>query len=127
MLAFLKNFRVFNRFLVALFVFSAITTAGAAESHRNSEASEHAGHLSMVADGATDAGGLTQSPMQQDTGHADHCTFDALCVTGGAWSVSGQHMVMPPARVSTARLIPRTAFLKGLRPRPELRPPRHDS
>lgn len=118
--------RALARLLAALFVLSAVTTAGAAQSHRNSEAAEHHARLSGGVAGVGDAGNLAQAPLKHDGGHSSHCAFDAHCVTGGAWSTSGQVSVMPPMRRPAVAVVHPAALPDGLRPPPELRPPRHD-
>jgi hypothetical protein len=136
MLAIIKSSRTLRCFLLAAFVFSlttaafvfSLTTAAdAADLHWAGAAdSEHAAHATETAHTAA-PDMSAQPPAEHDSNHENHCSMDALCITG-AWTLTGHpSVVRPTARTSVAGLLPPDAPVKGLRPRPELRPPRHDS
>ena len=126
MLVIIKSSRKLRCFLLALFVFSLTAAADTGDSHWAGADAEHRGHIADTA-GAAGADLAAQPSGERDSNHENHCTMDALCVTG-AWTLTGPHAVgLPAMRTSIAGLRPRNLPVKGLRPRPELRPPRHDS
>ena len=104
---------------MAAFVFSVTTAAGAMEVHEHDAKLGHGG--AVFASGESE-----RPPAGHDSNHENHCTVDALCING-VWTLMGQsYVVLPTTRASIARLLPRDASMEGLRPRPELRPPRDD-
>lgn len=121
MLAIIKSSRHLRRFLLAALVFSLTSSAGATEAHEGG--GDMKGHGDPVIASAALSGGSARPLADQDSDHETHCSVDALCITG-AWTLTGQSAVALPPRISTARVRPRKASVTGLRPRPELRPPR---
>ena len=120
MLAIIKKSRKFRLLLLMVFVFSVTTAAGAMEGHERDGKLGHGG--SVIAGGESE-----QPPAGHDGSHEIHCNIDALCING-VWTLMGQSsVVLPATRASIARLLPPDTSMNGLRPRPELRPPRDDS
>lgn len=120
MLRFIKSSRSLRRLLLATFVFSLTTAAVATEPHDDGGGKGHGG--SAIADAAL-SGESAQPLADRDSDHEAHCTVDALCIAG-AWTILGQSPVALRPRISATIVFPQNAPVTGLRPRPELRPPR---
>lgn len=127
MLAIFRSYRKLRVLLLAAFVCSLATAAEAMDAHGPDAVAGQDRHVGVLSDAASSVTKLAETNHKHGSGHETHCSLDAFCVTG-AWSLMRTTSIgLPAVQRMPLVLLPGNEPVKGLRPKPELRPPRADS